>query len=255
MALQITTITTVVGVITMLSAWLYVGQRIKQSDSQVLRPVQLLNQAFLFMAIFFIIMTLPSVWLSIDPPQFPGYMAWGYVVGHIFLYLAFISVGRMIFAMMPRLASKEWLVSVAGSVVLIAVTVFNAVTMIWGTQPTFNYVQHVTQFNANPLVGAAIGLMGSLTFLPAGILFLRNAFKTQGARRTRSLLLGVGFVMMVLAGPPHDIAGTWQVYMFGDILAILSTALVASGVIYRFNEGLSLAKQPEAAPLTPSPAP
>jgi hypothetical protein len=252
MAFQVTTITTSIGVITMLGAWLYVGQRIKQSDSAVMRPVRLLNFTFLFMAIFFTLMTIPGIWLSLDPTQFPLYMGWGYVVGHIFLYLAFISIGRMIFAMIPRLASKEWLVAVIGGTALVAVTIFNAITMIWGTLPSFNYDQHVTQFNANPIVGATIGILAALTFLPAGILFLRNAFKSQGAKRTRSFLLGIGFITMVVAGPPHDIASTWQVYMFGDILAILSTVLVAGGVIYRFGEGLSLAKPAAEAPLDTS---
>jgi len=255
MALQLTTITTLIGVIAMLSAWYYVGQRIKQSDAGLMRPVKLLDSTFLYMAIFFIIMTAPTLWLTFDPAKFPLYMAWGYVVGHIFLYLAFISVGRLVFSITPRLASKEWVVSLLGGIVLVSITIFNAVTMIWGTQPAFNLDKHVTQFNANPVVGATIGLMGMLTFLPAGILFLRNGFKNQGPRRTRSLLLGSGFIAMVLAGPPHDIAASWQVYMFGDIVAIISIILVGSGVIYRFEQGLSLAK-PESAPSpVPTPAP
>jgi len=198
---------------------------------------------------------LPTLWLNVDQTKFSDYMAWGYVVGHIFLYMAFISVGRLIFSITPRLAGKEWIVSVVGGIALVAVTIFNAVTMIWGTQPTFNFEKHVTLFNANPLVGATIGVMALLTFLPAGILFLRNASKTEGPRRTRSLLLGTGFIAMVVAGPPHDVAATWQVYMFGDIMAIISVVLVASGVVYRFEQGLSLAKQPAPAAPTATAAP
>jgi hypothetical protein len=173
------------------------------------------------------------------------------VVGHIFLYLAFTNVGRMVFSMTPRLASKEWLVALAGGTVLVAITIFNAVTMIWGTQPTFSADRHLTLFNANPIVGATIGLFGICTFLPAGILFLRNAAKTEGPRRVRSVLLGLGFIMMVLAGPPHDIAANWQTYMVGDIIAILSVVLAGSGVLYRFEQGLSFARPSEASPLTP----
>jgi hypothetical protein len=248
MSIQLTTITTTIGVITMLTAWYVVRVRAGQSHAPMPRQIELLDRHFLYMATFFTLMTLPSVWLYLDPTRFPLYMAWGYVVGHIFLYLAFINVGRLVFSITPRLANKDWLVLLVGGAITTAITIFNAVTMIWGRQPAYDYGHLVTQFNAHPLVGATIGLMGALTFLPAGVLFLRNAARSQGGRRTRSLLLGVGFILMVVAGPPHDIAGTWQLYLFGDIIAITSILLVGTGVLYRFEESLTPEPRPVPAP-------
>lgn len=247
MGFQLTTLTTLIGVLAMVTAWTTVGRRIRNSATPALPSVKHLNRTFLMMGIFFTIMFLPSLWLTFDPSQFPLYMAWGYVVGHVFLYLAFIQVALMVISMVPALAGKRRLVVLAGSAVLVAVTVFNAVTMIWGTQPSFNYEQHVTQFNASPLVGAAIGLLALLTFLPAAVLFFRNAVKTGGARRTRSVLLGVGFAMMILGGPPHDVAGNWQTYLLGDLLTIASVIILTSGVLYRFEEEQLTLEQRSAA--------
>ncbi len=47
-----------------------------------------------------------------------------------------------------------------------------------------------------------------ISLLPAGILFLVNAAKSQGGKRLRSLLLGCGFVLLTVAGPLHDVAQT-----------------------------------------------
>ncbi len=247
MELQLTALVTLVGVIVMLAAWIFTGRRMRQSQAVIFRPVQLLRSFFLYMAIFFAIMWAPHLWLSLDPSKFPLYMAIGYTFGHIFLYLAFIAIARMMFLMLPRLAPKEPLIIVVGSVLIVLITIVNAATMIFGRQPSYDYAQHLTQFNASPVVGAFIGLFAALTVLPPAVLFIINAFRSHGPRRVRSFLLGIGFFVLMTAGPLHDIAWNWQAYMVADVFSILSIILVGAGVVYRPEEELSLAKQPTPA--------
>jgi hypothetical protein len=247
MEVQLTTLTTVIGLLVMFGAWLFVGQRLKQAQGTALRPVTLLHGFFLYMGIFFVIMAAPTVWIGLDPSKFPLYMAWGYVLGHIFLYLAFTNIGRMLFTIIPKLSSKEPVILMVGLVATAVITVINAVTMIWGTQPAYNFERHLIQYNAAPAVGASIGILALLTVMPAAILFLANAVRNP-ASRVRSLLLGSGFLLMVAGGPLHDVATSWQMYMAADIITILSVVLVGAGVVYRFNQSLSLAKP--AAPTT-----
>jgi hypothetical protein len=248
MQLQLTALVTIIGIIVMFGAWAFVGQRIKGGQAETLRTVSLLRRFFLFMGIFFAIMAAPNVYVTLDPAKFPLAMAWGYVVGHIFLYLAFITIAKMICTIVPRLASKEPLITVVGSVFTVAITIVNAVTMIWGTQPTYNYARHLIEYNASPLVGASIGILGLLTILPAAVLFFVNAVKNP-ARRTRSLLLAVGFLLITTAGPLHDVARTWQLYMAADIFSIIGIILVGAGVVYRLDQSLAL-NQPVPRPVT-----
>lgn len=239
MALQLTTLITTLGTFTMLSAWYFVGQRMHKSNVEVLRPVRFLHNFFLCMGIFFAFMTLPTTWLYTDPSQFPLYMAWGYVLGHVALYVGLINIARMICTITPKLASKERFVPVVGVVVLAAVSIYTAITMVWGNRPTYNYEKHLTEYTVDPIIGAAIGLMAVTTLLPACILFLRNAFKSQGPRRTRSLLIGSGFGILFVAGPLHDIARNWQTYMIADLLVSVGIVVMGVGVIYKFEQNLS----------------
>jgi hypothetical protein len=251
MFIPLTGLTTVLGVVVMLGAWVFVKYRIEHVHAVVLRPVRLLHSFFLYMLIFFSIMSLPYYWLATAPEQFPVAMAWGYVVGHIFLYLAFMQVARMTCAIVPKLNNKETAVIWIWSIIAVVITIVNAKTMIWGIQPMFDYQNNITLFRAHVAVGATIGIMAAISIFPAAIMFIINAFKSQGPRRVRSLLLGAGFFMMMTAGPMHDIAHTGAVYAFADIVTMLSMIIVGIGVGYRLEQSLSLSKE---APVVVAPS-
>lgn len=229
----------------MIGSWAFIGQRIRASKTGVSHQIHLLHNFFLYMGCFFVLMALPHTMLSWDAEKFPQFMAWGYVVGHIFLYLALIMISRMTFSIVPRLASKEVWVTVVGLIATIAITWVNAATMIFGQQPTYDYEQHLTLFNAAPIVGAAIGIFAAVAVLPAAILFIADGIKNTG-HRVRSWLLGGGLFLLMTAGPLHDIARTWQLYMIADILSMVSIILVGGGVVYRMEQSFSLAKSANA---------
>lgn len=251
MFIPLTAVTTFLGLVVMVAAWAYVAYRIEHVHAVVLGPVKLLHRFFWQMAVFFFLMSLPYYWLATSPDQFPLAMAWGYVLGHIFLYLAFMSIARMTCAVVPKLNQWDRPVVWIWSVITAVLTGINAVTMIWGTRPSFDYINNITQFNAAVPVGAGIGLMAAISILPAAILFIINAFKTRGPRRVRSLLLGVGFFIMMTAGPLHDVARTGVVYAFADVVTILSIIVVGIGVAYRLEQSLAVA-QPAAPVVAPS---
>lgn len=248
---QSTALTTFIGVVILLSSWYMIVRRSEQSGQPMLRPVRLLSKFFLFMAIFFAIVWLPHLSLLTAPDQFPLLMAVGYVVGHVFLYIALLQVGRMVFAMIPRLAGKDTFLVVVGLVANVAITAVNTVTMIFGVRPVYDYERHISQLNAAPVVGISIAVFALVTLLPAAILFIVNAVRSSGARRVRSLLLGFGFLLQMSAGPLHDVARSWEVYLIADILTILSVVIVGAGVAFRQDQSLA----PEAAAQPADPAP
>jgi hypothetical protein len=240
MEIPLTALSTFTGIIVFSLALVFTGNRIRQNSAPVTRPVHLLRKFFAHMIAFFTIMTLPHLWLYVDPLHFPIAMAWGYTVGHIFLYTAFAYTARMFCVIMPRLASKEKLVGIGLGVVFnVIVTALTAATMIFGTLPVYDYERHITQFNASPFVGAAIGIFALLSLTPLAVLFLVRAFKTTPGQRLRPLLLGLGFVGMSVAGPLHDTAQNWQTFLLADIFTILSILLMGAGIVYRLEQGLA----------------
>jgi hypothetical protein len=221
-------------------AWVYIGRRINETRLAVAKPIRLLHRFFVFMAIFFAFMFTPHLLINIQPALFPQAMAWGYVIGHIFLYIAFTYIMRVTCAIVPQLASKEKAVIVVAAFFNVAITALNAQTMIWGIQPAYDTVRNITQLNASVIVGAAIGIFALVSLLPAAILFLVIAVKGKGGHRIRSLLLGAGLVIMTIAGPLHDVALNWQQFLIADIFTTLSIILIGSGVVYRLNSAISV---------------
>ncbi|HEY6737075.1 MAG TPA: hypothetical protein VI322_05155 [Candidatus Saccharimonadia bacterium] len=248
MEIQSTALTTIIGAIIMFGASYIIHRRLQQSSVAALRPIQLFQRFFLAFGLFFLIMWLPNLTLGPNPAAFPVAQAWGYIVGHIFLYLAFITTGLMMCTIVPRLAGKERWVAGLGAVLAAAITIANTATMLFGTLPSYNYERSLVQYNAAPVVGAGIGIFAMLTLLPAGILFLANAFRNP-AQRIRSALLGVGFFVMTIAGPLHDVATTWQMYSVADIATIIGMVITGIGVVYRLDQSLAL-NRPAPAPVT-----
>lgn len=227
----------------MVGAWFIVRQRIQKSDSQPSQQIVLLHRFLLHMGIFFMIMFLPHLWLSIDRTQFPLYMAWGYTVGHVFMYFALTNILRLTFTMLPRLSSRENYAIAAGVLANIAITAATVVTMIYGRHPEYDFTQNVTLFNVAPVVGASIAIFAALCVFPAAILMIVNGVR-QHTTRVRSFMVGGGLFMLMAAGPLHDTARDAQQYMIADIFSIAGLLILAGGILYRYEERLSVARSP-----------
>lgn len=237
----LTALMTLLSVLVMGSAWLYLRSRQHNAttSSHVLTPVRYMQNFFFYIMIFSSLITVPYLWLPVSPEAFSEAMAWGYVVGHIFCYLAFMNIARMVCALVPKLAGIDRPLVVIWLIVTAVVTVINAQTMIWGVQPVFNYAANLTEFRAAPIVGIAIAVIASVAIIPAVILFGINVFRTSGHRRVKSILLLLGFLTIMIAGPLHDVARSGLMYALADIFSIVGIILIGTGVAYHFEQGLS----------------
>jgi hypothetical protein len=248
--MPLTAITTAVGSLTMLGCWLLVSRRLAHSTTAPSRQVQLLNQFFLAISPFFLIMFLPNLALNYDPDGFPMYMAWGYIIGHVFFYVSLTILLQLMFSMVPRLVNKQNLAIAIGVILGTVVTILNTITMAFGKQPHYDSVHSIIQFNAHPAVGAGIAIFAVIAIIPTAILLIINGVRNPAAR-TRSLLLGTGFLLMATAGPLHDNAHNVQQYMAADILSTAALLIVAGGVLYRLEDRLAPAGNPAiTAPTT-----
>lgn len=244
--MSITALMTLFGALVMLLCWALVGVRIRQSASAAGQQIRLLRGFFLFMGLFCVAIFLPQLTLNSNPDFFSEAMAWGYVIGHVFCYIAFTYVLRLTFSMIPRLANKQSLaitIGILANIIITAVTIF---TMVYSTQPTYDAERSVTLFNVAPIVGALIGLFALVCVLPAAVLFIINGVRNQRAR-TRSFLLGGGLVFIMISGPMHDIATSWELYVTADILSIIGFIILTSGIVYRFDERIAPARNTRTA--------
>jgi hypothetical protein len=239
--MPLTAFITFFGSIVLFGSWMLIRQRIHNSQSAPTRQVVLLNQFLLLLATFEFIMFLPHLLLSTVPSQFPFYMALGYTFGHIFMYAAFLYVGRLFISVVPRLNGKDTIFMVFGSIAVVIATVINAKTMIWGTRPEFDYAHNVTLFNAHPAIGAIIGLFALVCVVPTAVLMIKNGINNS-TNRLRSFMIGGGLFFLMLGGPLHDNAHTAQLYIIADVITIVAQLVVAAGIAYRIEERVGVAR-------------
>lgn len=244
--MPLTALTMLIASLAMLTSWFFITQRLKDKSHKVSFQAGLMAKYFLFMGIFCMFMFAPHVLLGYNPSAFPLAMAYGYVIGHIFCYIAFMYIIRLTFSIVPKLNNKYRGALVLAGLIAMGITALNAVTMIGGTRPEFSVEKGVTLFNAHPAVGAGIALYATLACVPFAILMIINGFTNPGAR-IRSFLLGGGFLISMIAGPLHDVAQNANVYMLADIITIFGVLVTATGVVYRIGEKISVARTAASA--------
>ena len=165
--------------------------------------------ALFWMYVFFagFLFCLSSLLIT-DDPQFAG--LYGYTLGHAFLY---IGVAIYFFAPFSILTSEsKVLPSVFALLTLVSGAIITYIN--WGAYASGDYVpvvgsNQVMVWNPPDLVFFYIiaVLMLAWGVLGAG-LFLLHAFRTKNKSvRRRSFYLGIGFLILVFSGPPHDILG------------------------------------------------
>jgi hypothetical protein len=230
-----------IGCLVLAAAWLYLGNQIQHSAAATQRPVQFMHRFFLNFAIFLGIITIPYVWLRVSDDAFSQAMAWGYVIGHIFTYLGLMYISRMVFALVPKLAPYDKQLVWVWLLLNVVATIIGAVTTIWGTMPVYNHELHLTEINSPPIMGALIGIMAVSAFVPAVILFAVSTFKSQGYRRIKSAILTLGFTILMIAGPIHDVVSTGFQYAMADVMTLVALLIIGTGVAFRLETGLAAA--------------
>jgi hypothetical protein len=242
--IPLTAIPAILGTVVMAASWVYMNNRIKAASGSVQRSTHLLHNFFLFNTLFFATISVPYYWLVASPDEFGSVMAWAYVIGHIFLYLAFMNVAIMVCTLIPKLNKVERYLVPVYVLVIIGITLYNAKTMIFGIQPIFDYEHNIAVPRAATAVGLTIAVSALASTLPAVVLFIINGIKASGPARLRSLVLALGFFMLIAAGPVHDLAKTGTIYALADVFTIVSLLIIGTGVMYHFEQSLVQAPAP-----------
>jgi hypothetical protein len=231
--LPVTAASNFIDCLLLLIAWLIVGRRIKQMSGQVNDTVRRVRSYFGHFALFNAFMALPAVTLYAVPWLFPLAMGWGYAVANVFLLLSLSHLSRLAVKIMPQLAGRERLVQILWGVANVIMLGLNLKFVALANQPTFDPVTGVTQFHIPAFLGPILGTISLIAYVPGIILFTIAAVREHGDKRVRSILLALGMLIIMVVGPLHAVAATWQIFVLADTLNIISLALMAGGIMYR----------------------
>ncbi len=241
------------GMVGMLAAWLLVRHRIKQAGNVVPRSVMMMRNFFLLFGIFYIFITFPFFYLYFAPQDFGSVMAVGFTIGHAFLFAAMTYTLRLLFSLLPRLSDKERYAMIGGAIAVAWVFILALTTMVFGVNPEYDYVNHLVNYQQHPLLANTIAIGALIAWGPLGVILLVNAAKSRGWRRLRSLMLGLGFLTVMTAGPLHGLAENYQQLLIADLVTIVGLLLLAIAIVFRIGANLKHSEaqsevQPEAHP-------
>lgn len=218
--------------ILLIVAWLVVGERMKKLVLQATDTIKYIHNYFLYFAIFNLFMALPCVLVVTQPVLFPVAMGWGYTVANVFLLISLSYLSRMEVKIVPQWAAYERLMRYIWVALNVIMTTLNVMFVALNNQPTFDSNTGVTHFQFPAFLGPILGVISLAAYLPGVVLFIISAVHQTGDKRVRSVLLAAGMAIIMVVGPLHAAATSWQIFLLADILNIISLALLASGVIY-----------------------
>jgi len=210
-------------------------------------------QYFGYFALFNFFMAVPFLSLTFQPSSFPTFMAWGYVIANIFLLISLMHISLMTIKLLPRFADKDKLIRGIWIGIVTIMTILNAIVIGVQHQPTYDTASRVAHYAIPTWMGATLGMISFLAYLPAIGVLVYSLIHQSREQRVRSSLLVIGFVIIMFVGPLHAVASNWRVFLFADILNMVSLAFLTSGVLFRIKPQVaSVPPKSTPQPLPPS---
>ena len=209
------------------------------------------NPIYLYLALFFILSGIfmiligaAHMTLFLHPEMFMYAQNWGYITSHIFLYAANAYMARVLsLIFFPRFERPFFYVMLAGGAI---VTIVN---ILLPGAPMFDVTNGLSYFNTDSLVGPLIPLVIIPVYIPAAILFAIQAFRTSIPEiRQRGILTAVGFAVLFVFGPLHDVAHTTLEYALADIFTLGGFFMIAGAVLLSHSASAFVRKQPVPGP-------
>lgn len=183
------------------------------------------SKYFLWMAPFHLSM----VFAHFVAPNNSFVLGLGWTIGLFFLYPSLAYLLRVgTFLRFPKLEKSAFNAILVGGIIVIA---FN---IVYFPYPTIDEITKITHFNTVPIVGAGVGIVNLLAYIPTAIIFLYGAVKrTERYIRIRSLLIGIALIIITIAGPVHILNITATQYLMADTATSLGWLMILIGVLYK----------------------
>lgn len=238
-AISYSALSNMTGMVGMLAAWFFVRHRIKKAGGAVARSVELMRNFFLMFGIFYIFISVPFYAVYFAPEQFGLAMAIGFTIGHAFLFVAMTYTVRLMFHILPRLSGKERYAIAIGAAAVVWIFMVATITMVFGTHPEYDYANHLVNYQQAPILANTIAIGAAIAWVPLGVFMLGNAIKSRGWQRLRSSLLGLGFLIITVAGPLHGLAENYQQLLLADLVTIVGLVMLTVAIVFKIGAGLN----------------
>lgn len=175
----------------------------------------------MFFGIFSVIMAIPVILFSKSSLM----LGLGYVIGHIFLYIACAYLARIwLLIAKPSYDSTNLF-----RIYLVLGLVITVLNIYLFNLPVIND-NGIVLWDAQAPVAISIVMILFSSLFPAAIVFIRESFR-QPKQRKRYLLIGLSFLVIIVGGPLHDIAKTALAYLAADMVTIVGFLLMFWGVM------------------------
>lgn len=212
--------TTGIGTFLTSLAWLFFFYKLNKNKSSSNEFVKYFKGFSLFFGLFFLVFSVPSMLFSENSTL----LGVCYLIGHALCYIGLAHLVRISF-----LLAKPGSSSLGAFVMfLIAGALATIMNIIFFNYP---YVKDgVMQWGQTPQVGAAIGILSIIAFLPVAILFTKEAI-VQPKNRKRYGLIAAAMFVTIICGPLHDVTSSAVILMVADLLSIIACSMAFFGVI------------------------
>lgn len=195
----------------------------------------------LFNGFFYILFALPVLLV----PENSFLIGLGYLIGHACGYISYAYLIRATWLIAkPSLDTRAiFVIYLALGAALTALNIY-----------FFNYPiieNNLVDWKQNELVGTLIIIYCMAAFIPAAIVFIREAIK-QPKNRMRYLMMGLAFLLVIISGPVHGVAtvealGSAEmailVLFIADAVTVVAYMMLFLGVMANSKVVIAPAKQ------------
>ncbi|MDP2736976.1 MAG: hypothetical protein Q8O59_04340 [bacterium] len=197
---------------------------------------------FFSVGMFQLVMGLPHVVLYFNQAAFAPVITWAYIIGHMFLYL---SLAFTVMVPLELAFPGKKIKNIYFSLIALFGLFITYINIIKPNNPIYESKTGITLLNADPLVGKLIPVIVLLSWGVSALIFLYNGIKSRHNRLAivRSSVISLGFILLIVGGPMHDLARTSLQFLMADILTIFGFLVLASGTLLKLRISETVVEQ------------
>ena len=184
---------------------------------------------FLSFSLFFIFFVTPFFLYHGNVALFNKDMNLYYAIAHIFLYIGFSFLVVLVVDTFGIWKKYKWVIFTLG---LVFGTIISIVNFTHQGNARLDLLQKIVVFNPPKVIGVLIGIFSILSLGLSGFIFLRYGLKLSGFARKRSLIIALGILLLMIAGPMNDNVSTASLALVAFILSSIANITLGIGAGY-----------------------
>ena len=208
-------------------AWKLYGAYKKDTANKV---IEYFFKAYVMAVVAYLFFSLPRI---IMPDQ-SFYLGVGFIIAQLFLFIAtaYLAMVTTFFIDPLRYKISFWLFMILAIVVII-------LFIIYFGMPVYDKKTGITDWHIDPIAGIASSVLFLTVLLPSTIYFFsRGVCSHNKIVRVRSLLISIGFILLMIATYTFYQASSETQVFVSDLFSLSSFLVIFLGVYYKRGTSL-----------------